>query len=252
MIISDHHVWRPTKADYARWGLCMLAVLALHGVAVWWLRDIDPPKIGLPAQTPPILLELAPEPVAPPPPPEPAPPQPLPREASPPVPEPPPPPPPEQHAAPDEAALPVLKPPPVKRPPSPRPVVRQPPPVVQPTPPAAASTPAPAPPAPVQAAPPQGALASKWESAVAAYIARFKQYPVLAQRRGEEGVAVVHFVVDRAGNVSSVTLVRSSGHPDLDTEATAWVARAQPVPPPPPEITQSRIELKIPLRFELH
>jgi protein TonB len=49
-----------------------------------------------------------------------------------------------------------------------------------------------------------------------------------------------------------VTLARSSGHPDLDREATAWVARAQPVPPPPPEITQTRIELLIPMRFELH
>jgi protein TonB len=74
----------------------------------------------------------------------------------------------------------------------------------------------------------------------------------LAQRRGDEGVALVHFVVDRAGNVSSVTLVRSSGHPDLDREATAWVMRAQPVPPPPPEIAQNRIELAIPMRFALH
>ena len=86
---------------------------------------------------------------------------------------------------------------------------------------------------------------------MAAYIARFRQYPVAAQRRGDEGVALVRFVVDRAGNVSSVTLVRSSGHADLDSEAISWVGRAQPVPPPP-EIAGSRIDLVIPLRFALH
>jgi protein TonB len=92
----------------------------------------------------------------------------------------------------------------------------------------------------------------RWESTVAAYIARFKHYPVTAQRRGDEGVALMRFMVDRAGNVSSVALVRSSGHADLDQEAQSWIQRAQPLPAPPPEITQSRIELVIPLRFTLH
>jgi protein TonB len=143
------------------------------------------------------------------------------------------------------------KPPPVTHPPL-RPVVRQAAQVAPPAVPPAQAKPATAAPAPASAAPPPGMLAARWESAVAAYIARFRQYPVMAQRRGDEGVALVRFAVDRAGNVSSVSLARSSGHPDLDREATAWVARAQPVPPPPPEITQSRIELMIPMRFELH
>jgi protein TonB len=254
MMMFEHDAGRPARADLARWGVCMLAVLGLHGAVVFWLRDINPPKIGLPAPTPPILLELAPEPVAPPPPeplpPEPAPPQTL---LEPPPPEPALPPPQEEPAPPPEAVLPVQKPPPVKRPPPPpRPVTHQLPVRPRTVAQSAQAPPAQAPVAPVPAAPPPGALAARWESTVSAYIARFRQYPVMAQRRGDEGVALVHFVVDRGGNVSSVVLVRSSGHPELDREATAWLARAQPVPPPPPEVTQSRIELVIPMRFALH
>jgi protein TonB len=252
MILSGHDVWRPSKADFARWGACMLAVLGLHGAAVFWLRDVNPPKIGFPVTTPPILIELAPVTATPPPPPEPFPSEQRPRMDLPPSPEPALPPRQEESATAPDAALPVPKLPPVKRPPPPRPVVRQPPLVAQAAAPPVLTPPTSGPAAPIPAAPPRGVLAAHWESAVAAYIARFRQYPVLAQRRGEEGIALVHFVVDRAGNVSSVTLIRGSGHPDLDREATAWVARAQPVPPPPPEITQSRIELMIPLRFELH
>jgi protein TonB len=257
MMMSAHDSGGPSRADFALWAFCMLAVLGLHGGAVFWLRDINPPKIGVPTPPPPILLELAPEPVAPPPPLEPSPPEPPPPQAAPepppPEPEPPPPPKREEPAVVPDVVLRVPKPPPVRRPPPPpRPVVHEPPPVERPVAPPVAAPPVSAPPAPVAAAPPTGAVAARWQSAVAAYIARFRQYPVSAQRRGDEGVALVHFSVDRAGNVSSVSLVRSSGHPDLDSEATAWVARAQPVPAPPPEITQSRIELVIPLRFELH
>lgn len=90
-----------------------------------------------------------------------------------------------------------------------------------------------------------------WQNALRAHVALFKRYPLLAQRRGEQGVALVRFLLDHSGRVRSVTLVHSSGHSDLDDEALAWIRRAEPLPPPPPEMGQGPTELTIPLQFEL-
>ena len=108
-----------------------------------------------------------------------------------------------------------------------------------------------APPAAPAAAAPSPQVAANWQGQLVAHIALFKRYPVAAQRRGDQGVAYVRFVIDRNGNVLSATLARSSGHAVLDDEATAWLERAQPLPKPPPEIAQDRMELILPMRFAL-
>jgi len=106
--------------------------------------------------------------------------------------------------------------------------------------------------APVQSAPAPNQAPATWQGSVRAHLALFKRYPLLAQRRGEEGVAQVRFVMDHAGRVVSVVLIGGSGHTDLDQEALAWIQRAQPFPAPPPEMGQGPVELLVPLRFELH
>ncbi len=63
---------------------------------------------------------------------------------------------------------------------------------------------------------------------------RAKQYPQTARERGARGSAVVSFVLDDAGELTNVSLVRSSGEVDLDVESLALVARAAPFPKPPP------------------
>jgi protein TonB len=45
--------------------------------------------------------------------------------------------------------------------------------------------------------------------------------------------------------------VRSSGTSALDEEALALLRRAQPFPPPPPELSGSRVDLTVPIRFNL-
>jgi periplasmic protein TonB len=62
---------------------------------------------------------------------------------------------------------------------------------------------------------------------------RAKQYPQTARERGARGSAVVSFVLDDAGELTDVSLVRSSGEADLDAESLALVARAAPFPKPP-------------------
>ncbi|NDA48075.1 MAG: TonB family protein, partial [Alphaproteobacteria bacterium] len=60
-----------------------------------------------------------------------------------------------------------------------------------------------------------------------------KLYPAAARQRRAKGIALVNFMLDSAGRVAGVSLIRSSGDADLDREALAMVNRAAPYPPPP-------------------
>ncbi|HWX14139.1 MAG TPA: TonB family protein [Methylocella sp.] len=66
-----------------------------------------------------------------------------------------------------------------------------------------------------------------------------KQYPESAIRRGVKGTATIGFVLDESGGVALVSLLRSSGEADLDSESVALVRRAAPFPPPPPGVKSS-------------
>jgi TonB family protein len=62
---------------------------------------------------------------------------------------------------------------------------------------------------------------------------RAKQYPASALRRGAKGTAKIGFRIDKSGGLETVSLLRSSGQADLDSEGVALVRRASPFPPPP-------------------
>jgi TonB family protein len=79
-----------------------------------------------------------------------------------------------------------------------------------------------------------GAEAMGYSLIVGGMLERAKHYPKSAKQRGAKGVAVIGFVLDGFGRVASVSLLRSSGEPDLDAESAALVNRAAPFPPPPP------------------
>jgi protein TonB len=92
------------------------------------------------------------------------------------------------------------------------------------------------------------AASPKWQARLMAHLERRKRYPAAARRRGDEGVATVRFSIDPAGNVRSVTLLRSSGVPELDAEVVAMVQRASPVPTPP---AGAKLDIAVPVRFNL-
>jgi protein TonB len=245
-----------------RWTTCLLVVGAVHFAALIVARTTSSDH-GTPAAPPAVLLDLAPAPQAP------AEPGPAPRDVAPPelapelkqppdlapqlldlpLPEPPPPVEIPETLPPSEVALPKPPPSPLP-PPRPRPVRRPPPERTTPSRPAAPVQHAA--PAPRQAAPVPGSVPATWQDALRAHLARFKRYPVQAQRRGVQGVVVVRFAMNRAGMVLSVAVARSSGHRALDEEARRWIERAQPLPKPPREVTSDPVELVIPLRFALH
>jgi protein TonB len=90
-----------------------------------------------------------------------------------------------------------------------------------------------------------------WEGQLAAHLSRFKRFPPEAQRRGEQGVVQMRITLGRNGEVLAMSMARSSGFADLDDEAEAWIRRATPLPPIPPDIARERVNLVVPLRFTL-
>lgn len=85
-----------------------------------------------------------------------------------------------------------------------------------------------------------------WTSELFAHISRYKRSVSDAQ---VGIVAVLSFSIDRSGGVHHVRIARSSGSPAFDEEAQAMVARASPVPPPPPEKPGAQISITVPFRY---
>jgi protein TonB len=90
-----------------------------------------------------------------------------------------------------------------------------------------------------------------WKTEILALLERNKRYPEVAQSRHQQGIAQVFFSLDRQGRVIDSRVVRSSGASALDEEALALLRRAQPFPPPPPELPGQRVDLSVPIRFNL-
>jgi protein TonB len=88
-----------------------------------------------------------------------------------------------------------------------------------------------------------------WKSALVNRLERYKRYP--AEARGEHGVARLAFSVDRGGGVHHARIVRSSGSGALDRATLALIERAQPLPPPPPEIRGAQIAIVVPIRYSI-
>lgn len=91
--------------------------------------------------------------------------------------------------------------------------------------------------------------AASYRSMIAAHLQRYKRYPGSAEARGERGVAMVSFVVNRNGRVTSSRLSKSSGFASLDQETLALLQRAQPLPAFPPELQQNAMSFTLPYSF---
>jgi protein TonB len=101
------------------------------------------------------------------------------------------------------------------------------------------------------AAVPSAAIIHRWESELVAHIERFKRYPAEARARGDQGLARVTFTIDHDGWVRASRVVQSSGSVELDHEALAMLARAQPVPRPPNRVPSSGLSFTVPVRFNI-
>lgn len=176
---------------------------------------------------------------------------------------PPPPPPPEIDPITTKSEEPDLEP---ASPPKPKPVVRRPtppqPPKEQPkveTPPQPVYQPpqqqvAVAPPAPVNSALRVAVnpdAEANYYAQLLAWLEKNKEYPRRAQLRRMEGVAHLRFVIDENGRVMSHRIERSSGHDALDDAVERMIGKASPLPPIPPSLGKSRLDVVVPVQFFL-
>lgn len=109
--------------------------------------------------------------------------------------------------------------------------------------------PAPAVPARVKGGAPR--VEPAWQTALVRHLQQYKRYPSEAQSRGEEGVVMLSFSVDRSGRVLAHQIVRSSGHRELDNEVMSMIERAQPLPAFPASMPEAKLDLTVPIRFSL-
>lgn len=250
-----------------RWGLCALLALGLHAAVVAWSLYWRPQSKPLELQPAAMMVELAPLPAPAPaaaaPAPKPEPPAP----AKPVTPPPEPPAKPVVQPKPIEAPKPklALPPPKPKAPPKPpkpaaKPVEKAAPPQVAksqpvtstPATPGASSTPTQARTAAPSGSPTPSNALPNWQGLVRAHLSRYKKYPSDARRRGDEGKVVIRFRIDAQGRLLSCEVKEGSGVRSLDRAALQMFRRADPLPPPPPELLKNgTLEVVAPFAYSL-
>ncbi|MBU3070965.1 TonB family protein [Aestuariicella sp. G3-2] len=77
------------------------------------------------------------------------------------------------------------------------------------------------------------------------------RYPQRAASRGQEGSVRIAVVIDRQGEVQSVSEVESSKYETLNREALRAVERSKPFPPMPDDIQGSEFAFSLPIQFRL-
>lgn len=61
----------------------------------------------------------------------------------------------------------------------------------------------------------------------------------------------IRFTMDRQGNVLASEVIATAGFILLDRAALAMLNHAQPLPPPPTEISGQILEMDLPVQFSL-
>jgi TonB family protein len=78
-----------------------------------------------------------------------------------------------------------------------------------------------------------------------------KRYPKRALERGDQGVVVLWFVLDRYGQVINYRIEQSSGSAILDGEVVRLIKKVQKFPMMPDETVKDTQEITMPIRFVL-
>ncbi|HUN13184.1 MAG TPA: energy transducer TonB [Rhabdaerophilum sp.] len=89
----------------------------------------------------------------------------------------------------------------------------------------------------------------EWQRKIFAQVVRHKRYPEAARAKRLTGETLLAFRIDRQGQVSDLRVLRSSGSAVLDKAAVAVIERANPLPPPPAQLSDRALELSLPMRF---
>lgn len=94
-----------------------------------------------------------------------------------------------------------------------------------------------------------GCLDPIWLRAVTDRVRQFFYYPPDALSARIFGVAMVHFVVRRNGQIDRLEIAKSSGNEGLDKAAIDIMQKAQPLPPMPDRMHTDRVDGTLPINF---
>ena len=86
---------------------------------------------------------------------------------------------------------------------------------------------------------------------LALHIAKFKEYPRVAQRRGWQGEVVLEVKLTGRGELIKKRVRRSSGFKVLDNEGMEMIDRAAPFPAPPNILAERTFTILVPIKFTL-
>lgn len=90
-----------------------------------------------------------------------------------------------------------------------------------------------------------------YSSLLAKAIAKYKQYPKIAQMRGWQGTVIADLEIDSKGSVVSVKIKKSSTYEVLDNEALEMIKKASPFPAPPESLRGKNFNVLVPISFKL-
>jgi periplasmic protein TonB len=91
----------------------------------------------------------------------------------------------------------------------------------------------------------------RYKAQLAAWLDRHKYYPLQAQRRRQEGEALLWIRINRDGGVLSFQLQELSDHRILNESALSMVNRADPFPAFPDDFPGTEFEFIAPVSFRL-
>ena len=92
-------------------------------------------------------------------------------------------------------------------------------------------------------------VVASYRAMISAWLESHKRYPETARLRSEEGSAALRFRIERSGRVLDYSY-SSTGYADLDAGVDEMMRGAQ-LPPFPPNMTASLIEVSLTMRFNL-
>lgn len=90
-----------------------------------------------------------------------------------------------------------------------------------------------------------------YSSLLANAIAKYKQYPKIAQMRGWQGTVIADLEIGSKGSVVSVKIKKSSTYEVLDNEALEMIKKASPFPTPPESLRGKNFNVLVPISFKL-
>jgi protein TonB len=94
-------------------------------------------------------------------------------------------------------------------------------------------------------------LLSSYGQTISQALARYKEYPRIAQMQGWQGAVTMRLRVAPSGRLIDAEVHASSGHEALDRQALAMASKPERFPPPPEGLRDREIAVLVPVVFRL-